>query len=438
MITKFKNIKGGVTLPHKKDTSEIPTEILPIPKLVEIPMQQHIGAPCEVLVSKGDYVCVGQILGDTSKFVSAPIHSSVSGIVTQIKDVILYNGSKSISIVIETDGKQTVSPNISKPDISTKENFLKAVRNSGLTGLGGAGFPAHVKLDTKDRTPDALVINAVECEPYITCDYRAIIEEGSEIVKGVRLLLDKLAIPKAYIAVEDNKPSAFNLIKKLTEEDSRIEAVMLNTRYPQGAEKMLIYALTGKEVPMNGLPIDVGVVVMNVTSVLTLFKYCETGMPLVSRRITVEGKGVEKKGNFHVVLGTYIKDIFEYCIGDIQKTLKVLCGGPMMGVTAENYETPVIKQNNAFLFMTQEDLDFIEESACIRCGRCIDACPMGLMPLTLNRYALAKMTEEMEKHHIMNCIECGACSYVCPAKRHLVQSFRVGKDTLKKAKVKNG
>ena len=201
---------------------------------------------------------------------------------------------------------------------------------------------------------------------------------------------------------------------------------------------MLIYALTGREVPMNGLPIDIGVVVMNVTSVLALFKYCQTGMPLVSRRVTVEGDGVADKGNYQVVLGIYIKDIFEYCKGDNQKTLKVLCGGPMMGITAESYETPVIKQNNAFLFMTQEDLDFIEETACIRCGRCIDACPMGLMPLTLNKYALAKMTEELEKYHIMNCIECGACSYVCPAKRHLVQSFRVGKDLLKKAKVKNG
>ena len=438
MIRKFKNIKGGVTLPHKKGTSEISTKILPIPKLVEIPMQQHIGACCEVLVNKGDYVYVGQVLGDTAKFVSAPIHSSVSGKVIQIKDIILYNGSKSVSIIIEPDGKQTVLPDISKPDISTKENFLKAVRSSGLTGLGGAGFPAHVKLDTKDRIPEALIINAVECEPYITCDYRAIIEEGREIVKGIKLILDKLSISKSYIAVEDNKPAAFALLKELTKDEPRIETVMLSTKYPQGAEKMLIYALTGREVPMNGLPIDVGVVVMNVTSVLALFKYCQTGMPLVSRRVTVEGDGVADKGNYQVVLGTYIKDIFEYCKGDNQKTLKVLCGGPMMGITAESYETPVIKQNNAFLFMTQEDLDFIEETACIRCGRCIDACPMGLMPLTLNKYALAKMTEELEKYHIMNCIECGACSYVCPAKRHLVQSFRVGKDLLKKAKVKNG
>lgn len=438
MIKKFKNIKGGVTLPHKKGTSEIPTEKFPIPKLVEIPMQQHIGACCEVLVNKGDYVYVGQVLGDTEKFVSAPIHSSVSGKVTQIKDITLYNGAKSVSIVIETDGNQNLLPGISKPDIATKEKFLKAVRSSGLTGLGGAGFPAHIKLDTKEKIPEALIVNAVECEPYITCDYRAIIEEGSEIVKGVKLILEKLSIPKAYIALEDNKPEAFNLLKELVKQDARIEVVMLATKYPQGAEKMLIYALTGREVPMNGLPIDIGVVVMNVTSVLALFKYCETGIPLVSRRLTVDGSGVMEKGNYHVVFGTYIKDIFEYCQGDYQKTLKVLCGGPMMGITAESYESPMIKQNNAFLFMTQEDLDFIEETACIRCGRCIDACPMGLMPLTLNKYALAKMTEELQKYNIMNCIECGACSYVCPAKRHLVQSFRLGKELLKKAKVKNG
>lgn len=437
MIIKVKNIKG-VALPHSKGTSEIPTEILPIPKLVEIPMQQHIGAPCKVLVGKGDYVYVGQVLGDSEKFVSAPIHSSVSGNVVQIKDIILHNGVKCESIVIETDGKQEVLPGIDQPDISTKEKFLKAVRNSGLTGLGGAGFPAHVKLDTKERIPEALIINAVECEPYITCDYRAIIEEGAEIVNGVKLLLDKLSIPKAYIAVEDNKPAAFSLLKELTKDHSGIQTVMLKTKYPQGAEKMLIYALTGKEVPMNGLPIDIGTVVMNVTSVLALYKYCKTGMPLVSKRITVEGSGVKKRGNYQVVIGTHIKDIFEYCKGDKEKTVKVLCGGPMMGTTAESYDSPVIKQSNAFLFMTPEDLDFMEESACIRCGRCVEACPMGLMPLTMNRYALAKMTEELEKYNIMNCIECGSCSYVCPAKRHLVQSFRVGKDLVRKAKVKNG
>ncbi|HXK72191.1 MAG TPA: electron transport complex subunit RsxC [Clostridia bacterium] len=438
MIKQFKKIKGGVILPHNKGTSEIPSKIMPIPELVEIPMQQHIGAPCETLVKKGDKVYVGQIIGDSKQFVSVPIHSSVSGEVTETRKTMLFNGTVSESVVIKADGLQTILPEISKPDISNKENFLKAVRNCGLTGLGGAGFPAHVKLNTKDRIPEYLIVNAVECEPYITCDYRAIIEDGEEIIKGIKLILDNLSIPKAYIGIEDNKCSGAEKLEKLASEDDRIDVVVLKTKYPQGAEKMLIYALTGKKVPMGGLPIDVGTVVMNVTSVQTLARYCETGIPLISRRMTIDGKGVKERGNYHIVLGTYIKDIFEFCKGDKEKTLKILCGGPMMGMAAKDLDMPVIKQNNALLFMTQEDLDFIEESACIRCGRCIDACPMGLMPLTLNKYALAKMTDELEKYNLMNCIECGACSYVCPAKRHLVQSFRIGKELLKKEKVKNG
>lgn len=436
MITKFKKIKGGVVLPHDKQTSEIATITMPIPELVEIPMMQHIGAPCELLVAKGDPVFVGQLIGDTAKFVSAPIHSSVSGQVLETKEIILYNNVKVASVVIKTDGLQTLSKDISIPDISTKENFLKAVRSSGLTGLGGAGFPAHVKLNTKDRIPDCLIVNAVECEPKITCDYRAIIEDGPMIVRGIQLILDKLSIPKAYIGIEDNKPLAVKKLEELIAKDSRIEIANLKTRYPQGAEKMLIYAITGKKVPVGGLPIDIGVIVMNVTSIFALSEYCETGMPLITKRITVDGGAVLKKGNYHVAIGTYIKDVAKYCEVDIEKTVKILFGGPMMGMTAKDLNEPIIKQNNALLFMVKEDLDFIQQSACIRCGRCVDACPMGLMPLTMNIYALKNMPEEMEKYNIMSCIECGACSYVCPAKRYLVQSFRVGKDRLRKAKAK--
>lgn len=438
MYKQIKKIRGGIIVQHNKFTADSATTVMPIPKYVEIPMSQHIGAPCNILVKKGDYVYVGQVIGDSPKYVSVPVHSSVSGTVKEIKDQLFPNGSLVASVVIESDGLQTLDASITKPDISNLADFLSAVRKSGLSGLGGAGFPTHVKLDIKDKKADHLIINAAECEPYITCDYRAIIEESEKIIAGIKLVMSKLNIPTAYIGIEDNKPEAIKKLNDLLKEDKAIQVVSLKSRYPQGAEKMLIYSLTGRKVPMGGLPMDVNVIVMNVTTVLNLEMYCETGIPLISKRITVDGDSVRKKGNYSILIGTYIKDVFDYVDGIKENVAKILFGGPMMGTALKDMDMPVLKQNNALLFLTKEQCYEKPESNCIRCGRCIEVCPMGLMPLNLNRYSAAGNVEDMEKNSIMNCIECGACSYVCPAKRYLVQSIRIGKDIVKKSKVKNG
>lgn len=441
MINKIFKFRGGVVLDHKKSTADSPVENFPLPKTIEIFMQQHIGAPCLPLVKKGDYVYVGQKVGDSEAFVSAPIHSGVSGQVKEIKDVILYNGTKSKSIVIEADGKQEVLPDLKIPDISSKELFLQAIRDCGMTGLGGAGFPTHVKLNTRDRIPEFLVINAVECEPFITCDYRAVLERSKEIFQGIQLCLDKLSIPKAIIGIEDDKMPAAEILKDLCKSDSRIETLVLKTKYPQGAEKMLIYALTGRKVPMGGLPIDIGVVVMNITTVMMINNYIKSGMPLVSRIVTIDGEGIEKKGNYEIIFGTSIRDIYDYCKkedGSEEDVTKILYGGPMNGLTVRDFDRPLLKQNNAILFMTKKELNLEKESACIRCGRCVENCPMSLMPLMMNKYALLEDIEQLEKLNISNCIECGVCSYVCPAKRHLVQSFKMGKELLRKERSKNG
>jgi electron transport complex protein RnfC len=438
MYNQIRKIRGGITVQHNKFTADSVTTVMPIPECVEIPMSQHIGAPCNILVNKGDYVYAGQVIGDSPKYVSVPVHSSVSGTVKEIKDLLFPNGSTVASVVIESDGLQTLDPSITKPDITNLTDFLSAVRKSGLSGLGGAGFPTHVKLDIKDKKADYLIINAAECEPYITCDNRAVIEESEKIIAGIKLVMSKLNIPKAYIGIEDNKQEAIDKLNDLLKDDKAIQVASLKSRYPQGAEKMLIYALTGRKVPMGGLPMDVSVIVMNVTTVLNLEKYCETGIPLISKRITVDGGAVRKRGNYSVPIGTYIKDVFEFADGNREDLAKILYGGPMMGTALKDMDMPILKQNNALLFLSKEQSYEKPESSCIRCGRCIEACPMGLMPLNLNRYSAAGNVEEMEKSSIMNCIECGACSYVCPAKRYLVQSIRIGKEIVKKSKVKNG
>ncbi|MFA7673889.1 MAG: electron transport complex subunit RsxC [Clostridia bacterium] len=438
MYKQIRKIRGGIIVQHNKFTANSATTVMPIPEYVEIPMSQHIGASCNILVKKGDYVYAGQIIGDSPKYVSVPVHSSVSGTVKEIRDLLFPNGSIVASVVIESDGLQTLDPSITKPDISNLTDFLSAVRKSGLSGLGGAGFPTHVKLDIKDKKADHLIINAAECEPYITCDYRAIIEESGKIIAGIKLVMSRLSIPTAYIGIEDNKQEAIRKLNDLLKDDKAIQVVSLKSRYPQGAEKMLIYSLTGRKVPMGGLPMDVNVIVMNVTTVLNLETYCETGIPLISKRITVDGDAVRKRGNYSILIGTYIKDVFDFADGKREDVAKILYGGPMMGTALKDMEMPVLKQNNALLFLSKEQSYEKPESNCIRCGRCIEACPMGLMPLNLNRYSAAGNVEDMEKNSIMNCIECGACSYVCPAKRYLVQSIRIGKEIVKKSKVKNG
>ncbi len=427
-----KRIKGGVKTPHYKNTAKFETRVMPVPEKVEIPMLHHIGAPCMPTVKKGDEVMLGTIIGDSDKFVSAPIHSSVSGTVSEIKKRMFPNGAAIDSIVIKSDGKLTIDPSVKPPIVNTKEEFLKAVRNSGLVGLGGAGFPAHVKLNPpKDKKIEYLLINAAECEPYITADYRETIENSWNVISGINVVMEFLEIENVIIGIEDNKPTSIKILNDIADSDKKITAVSLKSIYPQGAEKMLIYALTGRVVPAGGLPMDVGVIVMNVTSVSFIAKYLKTGMPLVRKRLTVDGAVIKEPSNVDICIGTYIKDLIDFCGGFTEEPYKILMGGPMMGLAQYTTDMPILKQNNAILAFNKKQSMVPEQTACIRCGNCVRACPMALMPQQLDIFSESQDVEQLKKYNVESCIECGACSYVCPAKRHLVQAIKKGKILVK-------
>lgn len=376
---------------------------------------------------------VGQIIGNSDAYVSSPIHSSVSGTITRVEPMLYASGKLVMSIEIQTDGKQEVYEGISPPEVNNREDFLKAIRNSGLVGLGGAGFPTHVKLNPpKDKDVDSLIINGAECEPYITSDYREMIENPTGIIEGIQLVLDYLNINNAIIGIEDNKPDAIKLLAETSKSDKRISIKSLSSRYPQGAEKMLIYATTGRTVLSGKLPADVGCIVLNVNTVSYIAQYLKTGMPLVQRRVTVDGSVVSNPQNVSVPIGTSLKDLFDFCGGFKSQPYKVLMGGPMMGIAQYSLETSVIKNTNAILAFDKKQGDLPEEWPCIRCGKCIQACPMNLLPLELNRLVMADKFEDLDRYHILDCIECGSCSYSCPSKRYLVQSIRIGKDAVKR------
>ncbi len=426
--------KGGAAVPHNKNTAEKETVKMNVPEKVVIPMLQHIGAPCEPLVKKGDTVKVGQIIGDTDKYISAPVHSSVSGTVTNIVPVLFPGGFQVNAVEIKTDGLQEVHESVKPISYSSNKELLEAIRRSGLVGLGGAGFPTHVKLSPPpDKHIDTLIINGAECEPYITSDYREIIENSWNIIDGINILKELLKVKSVRIGIEDNKPEAIKVLTHLTEKIDDVEVVKLKSRYPQGAEKMLIYAVTGRKVPPGKLPHDVGVIVMNVNSVSFISEYIKTGMPLIKRRVTVDGSAVKNPSNVEVLIGTQLKDVFDFCGGFDCVVHKVLMGGPMMGIAQHTLSMPVMKYTNALLAFGREEAKIGEEEPCIRCGRCVKACPMNLMPLYINLHALKGNMDDLKKYNPNDCIECGSCSYVCPANRRLVQSIRLAKLQLKKA-----
>lgn len=422
----------GAPVPHRKNTSACETVEMPVPATVTIVMSQHIGAPCTPCVKAKDQVYVGTLVGSSTAFVSAPIHSSVSGTVKKIDTVLMPNGSKTQAVVIETDGLQTVDPAIKPPVVNSKEEFLAAVKDSGLVGLGGAGFPAHVKLNPKDKI-DFLCVNAAECEPYITADVREIMENYENVLLGIRTVMKYVGIPKALIGIEDNKPEAIKLMQEQTAGDSSIEVVSLPSRYPQGAEKVLIEQCTGRQVPPGKLPSDVGCIVMNVASAGFLGTYLKTGMPLTTKRVTVDGSAVNEAKNVRVLIGAPIKEIIAFCGGYKGTPAKLICGGPMMGTALMTDEFPVLKQNNAFLAFDEKDAKSMEPTACISCGRCVNACPMNLMPTKLEAATIYKRIDDLKTFNVMTCMECGCCSFVCPANRKLVQSMRIGKTILRNA-----
>ena len=428
----------GAAVPHYKNTENRKSTVMPPPETVTLLMQQHIGPACKTTVKPGDAVKVGEVVGDSDAYITAPIHASVSGTVKAIKQVMLPSGQMSEAVVIESDGKMEPFEGLRPPQAASREELAKAARDCGLVGLGGAGFPMHVKLTPPEGAKiDTLIINAAECEPFITSDHREILENADNIMYGVFRLLTLLNVPRVIIAVEDNKPDAIELLCKIANDsrdiDNRVRVMELKSRYPQGAEKVLIQSVTGREVPPGKLPSDVGCIVMNVTSVGKLADYLQTGMPLVSKRLTVDGSAVGNPQNVIVPLGTAVKDVIEFCGGYRRKPKKLPMGGPMMGLALTDDEMPVLKQNNAILAFAKPDALLPEEEPCIRCGRCVRACPMSLMPTVLERYARAGDAEGLKAYGITSCMECGSCAYVCPAHRNLVQQMRLGKAQLRKA-----
>ena len=385
----------GAPVPHRKHTSACQTVEMPVPATVTIVMSQHIGAPCTPCVKAKDQVFVGTLVGESTAFMSAPIHSSVSGTVKKIDTVLMPNGTKAQAIVIDTDGEQTVDPAIQPPVVNSKEEFIEAVKQSGLVGLGGAGFPAHIKLNPKDKI-EYLCINAAECEPYI-------------------------------------KPEAIKLMQEKTAQMSNVEVVSLPSRYPQGAEKVLIEQCTGRQVPPGKLPSDVGCIVMNVASAGFLGGYLKNGIPLTTKRVTVDGSAITEAKNVRVPIGAPIKDIIAFCGGYKGTPAKLISGGPMMGTALMTDDFPVLKQNNAFLAFDEAEAKSLEPTACISCGRCVNACPMNLMPTKLEAATIYKRVDDLKKYSVMTCMECGCCAFVCPANRKLVQSMRIGKAILRNA-----
>ena len=431
---------GGAAVPHHKNTWELPTATMPPPERVILPMQQHLGAPCVPTVKKGDMVFVGTVVGDSDAYVSAPVHASVSGTVEELTTVMLTGGQMTQAVVIRSDGKMEKDPAIYPPAaITTKEELAAAARSAGLVGLGGAGFPAHVKLNVPEgKQIDTLIVNVAECEPYVTSDHREALENGKNVLEGIYKVKEILEVQRVLIAVEDNKPDVIQKLSEIANDPQRdpldqVRVLPLKSRYPQGAEKVLVQACTGRKVPEGKLPADVGCLVMNIGSISFLASYMRTGMPLTLKRVTLDGSAIAHPQNVIVPVGTPIKDVVAFCDGYKAEPKKLIMGGPMMGVAITSDELPILKQNNAILAFDEREAALRQPTACIRCGRCVAACPMQLMPTKLEQAAERKDTEALQSLHVMTCMECGCCSFSCPAGRRLVQAIRLGKSYVRKA-----
>lgn len=436
-IVKTATFERGV---HPNDFKELtagkPVQQARIPKRVVIPLSQHIGAPAKAEVAIGDEVKRNQVIGSPPGFVSAPVHASISGKVVAISEFLHPSGRMVSSVVIESDEKDESITLKENPDFMklSADEIKACIKDAGIVGLGGAAFPTSVKLSPpKEKTIDIVILNGAECEPYLTADHRLMVEKPQDIVAGLKLIMKSVGVTKGFIGIEKNKPDAIEAMKKAATNEPGIEVSPLTVKYPQGAEKMLIKALTGREVPgKGGLPMDVGVVVQNVGTALAVYEAVRLGKPLTERVVTVTGKGVNEPKNLMVRIGTLVSELVEECGGLNENAAKVISGGPMMGFAQWSLDVPVIKGTSGILVQSEDEFVSSEEySACIRCGRCIDVCPMGLNPSMLSILAEKGHYEDAKAYNLFDCFECGSCAFVCPSKRPMVQFVRLAKSQTK-------
>lgn len=434
---KFFGFKGGVHPPENKiQTENQAVEILAAPKMIFIPLLQHIGVPLTPCVEVGERVLKGQIIADSEAFLSVPVHATVSGIVKKIENLPFPLMGNVQTIVIENDEKEEWITLEKLPEWknSTKEELLGIIRAKGIVGLGGAAFPTHIKLNPpSDVKIDTLLLNGAECEPYLNSDNRVMIEESAKVVEGIKIMKHILKVDSAVIGIEDNKLEAIEIMKKACQ-GTDIEVMPLKTMYPQGGEKSLIKAILNREVPSGKLPSAVGVVVNNTTTAAAIYDAVVNGLPLIDKVVTVTGKGIKEPKNLKAVIGTPISALLESCGYNEENVEKIVMGGPMMGMAQLTLEVPVIKGTSGLLALTREETNYCKPKACIGCGKCVDVCPMSLEPIMYARLAEFSQWEEMAKYNLMDCIECGSCAYICPANRPLTEAIKIGKAKLRTMK----
>ena len=424
---------GGIHPEENKLSANAPIEVLPLPKQAIIPMGQNLGAPSKPIVNRGDEVKVGQLIAEAGGFISANIHSPVSGKVLKIDNVPDASGYKRTGIVINVEGDEWDESIDRSEDIRENieldgKEIIERIKEKGLVGMGGATFPTYVKLmPPPGKTADYLLINGVECEPYLTSDHRLMLEKGKEILIGTKILMKALNVEKAIIGIENNKPDAINHMTELAKAYEGIEVQALKVQYPQGGEKQLIKAVLNREVPSGKLPIEVGCVVQNVGTAFAVYEAVQKNKPLIERVVTVTGKAVKKPSNFMVRIGTPVKELIDAAEGLPESTGKVINGGPMMGKALASLEVPVVKGSSGILLMPESESHRKPENSCIRCSKCTYVCPMGLEPFLLSKAAKVGRFDIAEEELVMDCIECGSCQYTCPASIPLLDYLRLGK-----------
>ena len=428
---------GGIHPKYNKEMSTHITDFIKVrPNRVVIPMQQHIGAPCMPLVSVGDHVVVGQKIGD-GEGLCVPVHASVSGTVVAIEPRPHTSGRQVLAVVIENDGKNEAIPSVTRnPEDMTSDEILHAIREAGIVGMGGAAFPGNVKALSAMGNVDTLIANGCECEPYITADDSLLRTEPDHVLQGMMILARVLNPKRIVLAVEDNKAVAIEKIRALHKDFPQVELVVLPTRYPQGAEKQLIQAVTKREVSPGQLPVSVGCAVFNVSTYAAIYRAVCLGLPLTRRIVTVSGEAIAEPQNFIVPIGTTFHDLIEIAGGLHDKTERVISGGPMMGFAQSNLDVPVVKATNSVLCLLKDVNGAAENPVCLRCGKCVAVCPMRLQPLYMYRFQKAGRVDELKRLHILDCMECGSCAFTCPGKLPLVEVFRKGKQMVREADAK--